>query len=261
MQTKTILAGNLIFKEGDRSEFVFVIKSGNVEIVRSNNGEEHIIARLLAGDVVGEMAALGGLTHSASARAATDVEVDVMDRVKFVRSLESDPAAALTLLKSLIVRLRETDLRLMDARSVQPARLIWAEIHLLPDSERMAEQMPPNGLIIRNLPFRIGRHSSRHEALDQSRVAIHLAIEENQLHFLDRVHFAIEDADMGPIVRDCGSKYGTIVNELPLGGTQRHLSMPLRLGVNKLVAGPSDSPFRFLAVVQTHASKSGASQH
>lgn len=250
MRHESFAAGEAIFKQGDKSEFVLFIKSGSVSIVRSGTQDQQVIARLSGGDVVGEMAAFENAPHSASAIAETRVEAEIVDREEFLHVLESNHELALTLLKSLAVRLRKTDLELVDARSFQHEQVKWTQIHLLPRSDRMAEQMAPNGLIVRNLPFRVGRHAHPREITQQIQTAVHLAVDERQLHYLERVHFAIEDSFMGPIVRDCGSRFGTTVNDVQLGGGQRHLSAPLRPGQNTIVAGPDDSPFRFVALVE-----------
>ena len=67
-------AGETIFEQGERAEFVYEIVSGEVDIVRvlTNGGEERL-ARMGAGRYFGELGPLLGFPRSATARAATEV--------------------------------------------------------------------------------------------------------------------------------------------------------------------------------------------
>jgi putative ABC transport system ATP-binding protein len=69
-------AGHSIFEQGDSSDLVYVIDSGEVDVVRilADGGEEHL-NRLGPGDYFGELGPLLGFPRSASCRAHSDVEV------------------------------------------------------------------------------------------------------------------------------------------------------------------------------------------
>lgn len=64
--------GQTVCGQGDRSDLVYVIEDGEVEIVRVRaNGAEERLARLGPGQYFGELGALFGLRRSATARAVT----------------------------------------------------------------------------------------------------------------------------------------------------------------------------------------------
>jgi CRP/FNR family transcriptional regulator, cyclic AMP receptor protein len=73
-------AGTELARQGDIGREAFVVVEGEIEVRR--DGES--IARLGSGEVVGELAVLGGWYRTADIIAATDVELIVFD----VRSLE-----------------------------------------------------------------------------------------------------------------------------------------------------------------------------
>ncbi|MBZ0112906.1 MAG: cyclic nucleotide-binding domain-containing protein, partial [Thermoanaerobaculia bacterium] len=50
--------GELIFEEGDRGSHMYIIESGEVEIVKRAGGRERQVAKLGAGNFFGEMAVL-----------------------------------------------------------------------------------------------------------------------------------------------------------------------------------------------------------
>jgi putative ABC transport system ATP-binding protein len=77
--TASFAAGTSIFEQGDASDVVYVIESGEIDIIRvlADGGEEQL-GRLVAGQYFGELGPLLGFRRSASARAATDVELTVV---------------------------------------------------------------------------------------------------------------------------------------------------------------------------------------
>jgi len=77
-------AGESIFEQGDRSDLVFVIEEGEVDIVRVfADGSEEPIRVMHAGQYFGELGPTLGFPRSASARARTDVRLTAYDIVEF----------------------------------------------------------------------------------------------------------------------------------------------------------------------------------
>lgn len=238
----TYQSGDLVFAQGAASEHVYVIKSGVVEIVRRDESGEHVLAELSEGQVFGEMAAIAAQPHSASARAASLLIVDAIPAARFLDRLSGKPDVALGVLRALVERLRATNL-LLTAAGFDAKPIHWAEMRLRPLTGAGAIQMPSGGLVIRNLPFRVGRQASRH---GHGRTdPVHLLLKDDELGLVAPDHFVIEDGVMGPILRDCGTPHGTIVNGIHLGGKHRHLSTPLHLGINRIIIGTPGSLFQF----------------
>lgn len=65
-------AGEVVIKQGERSDDVYVVLSGAVEIVRSLGSSGGRLASLGAGEIFGEMAVLTGGARTATAVAAGD---------------------------------------------------------------------------------------------------------------------------------------------------------------------------------------------
>jgi CRP-like cAMP-binding protein/Fe-S-cluster-containing dehydrogenase component/thioredoxin reductase len=71
----TFEQGAILFKEGDRSDGLHLIRRGSVTVSRQAAGRETVLAYLPAGNVVGEMALLSpALARTATVRAAIDTE-------------------------------------------------------------------------------------------------------------------------------------------------------------------------------------------
>ncbi len=66
-------AGDLLFNQGERGDDVFLLRSGQVEVMRGASGAERRIGALGPGAFVGEVAALTGAPRSASVRAVSKV--------------------------------------------------------------------------------------------------------------------------------------------------------------------------------------------
>jgi putative ABC transport system ATP-binding protein len=68
--------GETIFRQGDRSDLVYVVESGEVEVLRElADGELQHIATVTAGRYFGEFGPMLGFPRSATVRAASDVEL------------------------------------------------------------------------------------------------------------------------------------------------------------------------------------------
>lgn len=76
--------GKVIFHEGDRGHWLYIVLDGEVEVVRG--GPEHaaiVVARLQRGDCFGEMALVSDMPRTATVRTCTPVNVVAIDREAF----------------------------------------------------------------------------------------------------------------------------------------------------------------------------------
>jgi len=82
--TRSLVAGESLFEQGDASDLVYVIDEGELDVIRmlAGGGEQHL-ARLGPGQYCGELGPLMGFPRSASARAATDVVLTVLSPHEF----------------------------------------------------------------------------------------------------------------------------------------------------------------------------------
>lgn len=91
----TFAAGELVFAQSDVPDFIYVIESGEIEILRASSTEQpEVVGRLGSGDHFGEMGPLFGLRRSATARAATDTVLRVMTPPTFREWLGDDARLA-----------------------------------------------------------------------------------------------------------------------------------------------------------------------
>ncbi len=75
-QPVTLAAGQVLFSQGDDSDLVYVVESGEVEIFRTReSGEEEHLTVVKPGNYFGELGPLLNLPRAASARAATETQL------------------------------------------------------------------------------------------------------------------------------------------------------------------------------------------
>lgn len=95
-------AGEWVFKEGDRGNYVYFVVDGVVEVVKQNHqGKPVVIASLPKGRSFGEMALLDRFNRSASVRAVRDVTLLTLSDASFERMIDSQPKIAVFMLRNL----------------------------------------------------------------------------------------------------------------------------------------------------------------
>lgn len=101
---------SVVINEGDSTDTLYIINSGKVRIVRTqDNGREVVIAVLGAGDYFGEMSLIDQEPRSASVITREDSEFTMLRRQDFEEILLSNPQLTLNIMRGLCSRLRSAD--------------------------------------------------------------------------------------------------------------------------------------------------------
>jgi len=107
----------VIFREGDPGDVMFVVQNGEVEIHRDVTSQSEPLARLSAGEIFGEMALVDQSPRSATAVASSrGAKVLAIDSAHFVYLVGQQPAFALVVLEVMASRLRSINQRWETAR-------------------------------------------------------------------------------------------------------------------------------------------------
>jgi CRP-like cAMP-binding protein len=244
MQPMPVPAGTTIFRVGDPSSAVYVIEDGEVAIT-VNGGIE--VARLHAGALFGESGVLEARVRAATATATLATTLLVTDAETFFHAFGMNNDRALTLVKLLCARLRNTT-----ARAAQPgfpgldsdtSAAGPSPIRLLPDSERLAGEYGMVPVDVRHLPFQVGnRYGGETLPIASNRCC---CIPARGIGDLAAPHFEILRRDGVVGVRDLGTSTGTCVNGTMISRASLNAFVALRQGDNEVIAGPPGSAFRF----------------
>lgn len=111
---RSFAAGETVFREGDRSDTCYVLRSGRMRAVRDRSGGRTItLATFGPGDMFGELAMFADdESRSATVEAIDDSETAAILGCDMRRLLRAHPDIAVKLLTALGKRLRETNERL-----------------------------------------------------------------------------------------------------------------------------------------------------
>ena len=109
--------GEIIFKEGEQGNCLYVIQSGKVRITKSDSSGERTIAVLENGELFGEMALFDKLPRSATARALGDARILSMDKKRLFAGISRDPTLAFKTLEAVSGRIRKLNDEIMKLRN------------------------------------------------------------------------------------------------------------------------------------------------
>ncbi|HBC08561.1 MAG TPA: cyclic nucleotide-binding protein [Rhodospirillaceae bacterium] len=106
-EVRALKAGDVLFREGDPGDLMYVVKSGDMEIMVRN----HVLEQAGPGCIVGELALVDNSPRSATVTAVTDCEVIPIDRRGFTFMIQNTPFFALHVMGVLADRLRGMNVR------------------------------------------------------------------------------------------------------------------------------------------------------
>lgn len=111
--------GSVLFREGEKGDFMCVVLEGKLDIRKENNqGVEKSVATAMPGRSLGEMAMVDGEPRSATAVIMTPTVLAVLTQENFATMLRDKPALAAKMLHKiaqlLSQRLRQTSGMLVD---------------------------------------------------------------------------------------------------------------------------------------------------
>ncbi len=110
---KTYNDGEFIVRQGEKGNCMYVIQSGQAEVVQAGlNNQEIRLTVLSKGDVFGEMAIFQEEIRSATVRALGKVRVIVVDKRIFLKRVHEDPSFAFTLMQRMSYRIKELNAKL-----------------------------------------------------------------------------------------------------------------------------------------------------
>jgi CRP/FNR family transcriptional regulator, cyclic AMP receptor protein len=99
--------GQIIVREGDPGEALFVVLEGQGKVVRGKRK----VGEVVPGDFFGELSAIDGQARTASVVAVTPMRLLRLFRRTLTSLLEDEPQVSLKLLDGIVRRLREVEQR------------------------------------------------------------------------------------------------------------------------------------------------------
>jgi CRP/FNR family cyclic AMP-dependent transcriptional regulator len=112
--------GEIIVRQGDAGDCMYVVQAGQVEVLKTDEKRETRLAVLGPGDFFGEMAIFEREVRSATVRALGEARVLTVDKRTFLGRIHEDPSLAYRLVQTLSQRIRRLNAELGHAKPAQP---------------------------------------------------------------------------------------------------------------------------------------------
>lgn len=110
LEEQHFLPGEIIFNEGDFSQELYIVVTGQVQILKDYGGlHEHAVAIFEPGDFFGEMAIFEEAPRSGTARTTTESELLILSPDKFKQTIYQKPDMAFEIFRELSARLRRRE--------------------------------------------------------------------------------------------------------------------------------------------------------
>ena len=110
---KVYQAHDVIVRQGEVGNCMYVIQSGQVELIKDSEGHEIFLGELGDGDFFGEMELFGKEPRAATVRALSEVRVLTVDQKLLLRRIQEDPSLGFRIMQKLSNRVRELENELM----------------------------------------------------------------------------------------------------------------------------------------------------
>lgn len=142
-ERRAVSKGQILIKEGEYGQQAYLIQSGEVKVYVTQDDREIEIARLQAGEIVGEMAFIFDGPRTASVKAATDANLIVISRQQFQEKLkESDPT-----IRAIVLMLSK--------------RIVDANNSLLNKKSDLQDLKDTARIIYENIAFKVPKNQQR----------------------------------------------------------------------------------------------------
>lgn len=107
-----VRAGEVLMEAGSASDALYIVLEGRFEVSVPYTGRPVVIAVSGPGDLVGEISFLEQSSRTATVRAVRDARLLKISHAVFERLMSLSPTAAMAVLRTVTVRLRNTELML-----------------------------------------------------------------------------------------------------------------------------------------------------
>jgi CRP/FNR family transcriptional regulator, cyclic AMP receptor protein len=109
--------GEIVARQGDAGECMFLVQDGEVEIVVEEEGAETILRSAGRNELLGEMAIFDRQPRSATIRAKGKARILTMDKRNFLRRINEDPSLAFRMIETMSRRVRELSHDVVELRA------------------------------------------------------------------------------------------------------------------------------------------------
>jgi len=108
--------GEIVVRQGEEGDCLFVVQEGQLEVVREEDGREVHIRMVGPDELFGEMAVFERQRRSATVRARGPARVLTLDKKNFLRRVNEDPSLAFRIVETMSRRVRELSAQVVELK-------------------------------------------------------------------------------------------------------------------------------------------------
>jgi CRP/FNR family transcriptional regulator, cyclic AMP receptor protein len=116
---ETFQDGQVIFREGDNGDWLYIVMDGEVEITKAMGNRNIVIDVIMPGEIFGELAYIDNKSRFGTATAKGITEVGIVDRDFFDEEFNRLSADFQKMLKTVTFRMRKITAKLLDTLAKQ----------------------------------------------------------------------------------------------------------------------------------------------
>jgi CRP-like cAMP-binding protein len=130
---ETYLAGERVFQEGHNADALFIVVTGQVELLaRGDGAAPRAVQKLCAGDLFGETSCFGAGIHDVTAVARSRTLLVRLHRACALELIQARPEFAVKVITALGSRIVDSTARIGEQRAAERLRLFRDRVALTP---------------------------------------------------------------------------------------------------------------------------------
>lgn len=110
--------GEVVARQGEVGDCMFIIQSGEVEILLEEHGTEVVLRRAGRNEILGEMAVFEKAPRSATIRSVGQTRILTLDKRNFLRRINEDPSLAFRVIETMSRRVRDLSHEVHELREI-----------------------------------------------------------------------------------------------------------------------------------------------
>jgi hypothetical protein len=244
MGEKKLEAGEFVYREGDTSDAIYIVVSGQIEILEASDGRDIQIGTVAAGKAFGELAVFdASALRPHSARVLEASVLTSMTSEEFQSQFAQCPKSIQPIIQLAFDKMKAIKVKSKLSMAEAVLENDITKVTITPASDALKSQFKPIEVPIIRLPFRIGGYPESGQANRRDQVHLSLASQDNPLK-ISRQHCEIAIDNKALVINDLGSRFCTKVNDTIIGRGRGTYIAPLKKGANEITLGAADSPYK-----------------
>ena len=202
--------GDVLFREGDRQETMYIIVSGRLRITTASpDGTQHVVGEVSPGELVGELGLLSGEPRVATAVAIRETHLVEITLPVFEQLAERHPEAVIRLAK-LVIKRQQRTLQVSPSQPIRALNLTLVpaspDVPLIKLADMLADHLGTHGSVLtldsKRLDNALGKSGASQAAPDHPLglvTSAWLNEQENRYRYL----LYVADPDWSPWTERC----------------------------------------------------------